>query len=121
MTCLGSKTYCCYDVNFNKFKFSSEGLNKRVLEQSSDGSLKKYRRVLKEKVNLTSNNRGFRKNSHSVATYEQAKKGLSYIYSKRIVQTERIHTQPPILQDIHSFLILNCRVFVQLYTLYLTF
>ena len=33
---------------------------------------------LNEKVNVTSNNRGFRRNNHSVATYEQVKKSLSY-------------------------------------------
>ena len=71
MLCLCSKTYCCYDVTSNKPKFSSKGLNKRVLEQSGDGLLEKYRRVLNEKVNVTSNNRGFRTNNHSVATYEQ--------------------------------------------------
>ena len=37
MLCLCNKTYCCYDVTSNKPKFSSKGLNKRVLEQSGDG------------------------------------------------------------------------------------
>ena len=59
MLCLCSKTYCCYDVTSTKSKFSSKGLNKRVLEQSGDGPLEKYRRVLNEKVDVTSNNRGF--------------------------------------------------------------
>ena len=77
MLCLCGKTCCCYDVTSNKLKFSSKGLNKRILEQSDDGPLEKYRRVLNEKVNVTSNNRGFRTNNHSVATYEQVKKGLS--------------------------------------------
>ena len=94
MLCLCSKTYCCYDVTSNKLKFSSKGLNKRVLEQNGDGPLEKYRRVLNEKVNVTSNNRGFRTNNHSVPTYEQVKKGLSYFYPKRIVETDGIHTQP---------------------------
>ena len=75
-------------------KFSSKGLSKRALEQSGDGPLEKYRRVLNEKVNVTSNNRGFRTNNHSVATYEQVKKGLSYFYPKRIVETDGIHTLP---------------------------
>ena len=43
MLCLCSKTYCCYDVTSNEVKFSSEGLNKRVLEQSGHGTLEKYR------------------------------------------------------------------------------
>ena len=94
MLCLCSKTYCCYDVNSNQLKFSNKSLNKRVPEQSGDGPLEKYRRVLNEKVNVTSNNRGFRTNNHSVATYEQVKKGLSYFYPKRIVETDGIHTQP---------------------------
>ena len=76
MLCLCSKTYCCYDVTSNKLQLSSKVLNKRVLEQSGDEPLEKYRRVLKEKVNVTSNNRGFRTNNHSVATYEQLKKSF---------------------------------------------
>ena len=93
MLCLCSKTYCCYDVTSNKLKFSSKGLNKRVLEQSGDGPLEKYWRVLNEKVNVTSNNRGFRTNNHSVVTYEQPEKGLSYFYPKLIVEADGIHTQ----------------------------
>ena len=83
MLCLCSKTYCCYDVTYNKPKFSSKGFNRRVLERNGDRPLEKYQRVLNEKVNVTSNNRGFRTNNHSVATYEQVKKGLSYFYSKK--------------------------------------
>ena len=94
MLCLCSKTYCCYDVTSKKLKFRRKGLNKRVLEQSGDGPLEKYRRVLNKKVKVTSSNRGFRTNNHSVATYEQIKKGFSYFYPKRIVETDRIHTQP---------------------------
>ena len=44
--------------------------------------------------NLTSTNRGFRTINHGVATYEQTKKGLSYFYPKRIVQSDGIHTVP---------------------------
>ena len=103
MLCLCCKTYCCYDVTSNELKFSSKGLNKRVLEQSGDGPLEKYRWVLNEKVNVTSNNRRFRTNNHSVATYELVKKGLSY-FGK--VETDGIHSQPPNLQEIYSFFIL---------------
>ena len=90
MLCLCSKTYCCYDVTSKNLKFSSKGLNKRVLEQNADGPLEKYRRVLNEKVSVTSNNRGFRTSNHSVATYEQVKKGLSYFYPKTIVETDGV-------------------------------
>ena len=70
MLCLCSKTYCCYGVSSNKLKLSSKGLNEGVQEQSGDGPLEKYRRVSNEKVNVTSNIRGFRTYNHSVATYE---------------------------------------------------
>ena len=95
MLCLCSKTYCCYDLTSKKFKFSSKGLNKRVLQQIGDGPLENYRRVLNKKVNVTSNNKGFRTSNHSVATFEQVKKGLSYFYPKRIVESDFFHTQPP--------------------------
>ena len=65
------------------------------LKQSGDGPVEKYWRVLNQTVNVTSNKRGFRTNNHSVATYEQVKKGLSYFYPKRIVESDGIHTQPP--------------------------
>ena len=78
MLCLCSKTYCCYDKQTNKYKFSSKGLNKRTFEDCGDGPMSKYRKVLEEAVNVTSTNRGFRTIQHSVATYEQLKKGLSY-------------------------------------------
>ena len=43
MLCLYSKTYCCHDVTSNKLKFSKKFLSKRVLEQTADGPLEKYR------------------------------------------------------------------------------
>ena len=86
MLCLFSKTYCRYDRKSNKYKFSSKELNKRTLEECGDGPVSKYRQVLQEAINVTSANRGFRTIRHSVATYEQTKKGLTYFYPKRIVE-----------------------------------
>ena len=94
MLCLCNKTYCCKDNKSDKFKFSSKGLNKRVLEDSGDRSMSKYRSVLDEATNLTSTNRRFRTINHMVATYEQTKIGLSYFYPKRHVQDNGIHTKP---------------------------
>ena len=59
MLCLCSKTYCCYDSNSNKYKFSSKGLNKRTIEDCGAGPMEKYRKVLNEFINVTSTNRGF--------------------------------------------------------------
>ena len=92
MICLCGKTYCCYDSQSNKFKFSCKGLNKRTLEDSGDGLLSKYRKVLEEVI-VTSTNRSFRTKQHAVATYEQTKKGLSYFYPVRNVQRGGIHTR----------------------------
>ena len=94
MLCLCSKAFCCYNSNSNKYKFSSKGLNKRTLEDYSDGPMAKYRKVLDEFITVTPTNRGFRTVHHSVATYEQTKKGLSYFYPKRIVDSDGIHTRP---------------------------
>ena len=92
--CLCSKAYCCYDKTSNKLKFSSKGLNKRILEQNSDGFLEKYRKVLDDAVNDTSTKRGFRFKKHTVSTYEQTKHGFSYFYPKRIVKDDGLHTHP---------------------------
>ena len=61
----------------------SRGLNKRTLEITGDGLLAKYSRVFDEAVNLWSTNPGFKTSNHLVETYEQSKKGLSYVYPKR--------------------------------------
>ena len=94
MLCLCSTTYCCYDKQTNKCKFSSEGLKKRTLEDCGDGPMSKYRKVLEEVVNVTSTNRRFRTIQHSVPTYERIKKRLSYFYPKRIVEEDGMHTKP---------------------------
>ena len=92
MLCLCSKTYCCFDAESNKYKFSSKGLNKRTFEDSGDGPMAKYRKVLTEEQNMTSTNRSFRAKDHGIATYEQTKRGLSFFYPKRIVEQGCIHT-----------------------------
>ena len=60
MLCLCSKTDCCKDVASEKHKFSSRVFKEPVLEQSGDGPMESYRRVMKEIANFTSNNREFR-------------------------------------------------------------
>ena len=96
MLCLCSQTYCSFQVTSSKFEFSSKSLNERVLELELSGArpLKKYRRVLKEKVYVTSNKRGFQTNNHYSATYEKIEKSLFHFYPKRIVESDRILTEP---------------------------
>ena len=81
------------DQSIDKNKFSSKGLNKTLAEYGT-GPLEKYRRVLDEKTNVQSTNRGFRTIQHSVCTYEQTKTGLSYFYLKTIVLDDGLHTKP---------------------------
>ena len=92
--CFCIKTFCCYDRKSNKYKFSSKWLNKITLEDCGDGPMSKYHKVLEEAVNVTSTNGEFRSMKHSVATYEQTKKGLSYFYRIRHLEEDGIHTQP---------------------------
>ena len=72
--CLCSKSYCCYYNKSNKFKLSSKGLNTQDLQDSRDGPMSKYIRVLDGVVNLTSTNREFTTVNQMVATYKQTKK-----------------------------------------------
>ena len=94
MICLCSKTYFCYDAKSDKYKFTSKGLDKRTLEETGDGPLEKYLRVMEEIINLISLSRGFRTINHCVATYERTKKALSYFYPKQKVLSDGIHTVP---------------------------
>ena len=56
MLCLCSKSYCCYDKQTNKYKFSSKGLNKRTLEDCGDGPMSNCCKMLEESVKVTSTN-----------------------------------------------------------------
>ena len=56
--------------------------------------MSKYRKVLEEAVNVLSTNRGFRTMKHSVANYEQTKKGLSYFHPRGLAEKDGIHTKP---------------------------
>ena len=88
MVALCSKTYCCTNVETGEVKFISKGLNKRFLEEP----LAKYRKVMEEREDATSTNRGFRVLQGAVRTYKQVKRGLSFFYPKRKVLEDGIHT-----------------------------
>ena len=75
-------------------KFSSKGLNERVVEQSGDGTLEKYRKFIDDKVINKSTSRGFRTRDITVAMHEQTKRGLSHFDPKRFVEYDGIHTDP---------------------------
>ena len=54
----------------------------------------KYRKVLVDFLNVSSTSRGFQIVHHSVVSFEQTEKGLSYFYPKRVVDADGIHTRP---------------------------
>ena len=62
----------------------------------------KYREVLGETENVTSTNHGFRTKHPCVATHEQTRKGLSQFYTKRIVESDGIHTLPLKVYILHT-------------------
>ena len=97
---LGSKTYCCYDTPSDKLKLSSKGLHQRLLEQTGDDFLEKYRKVVDERVNITSTNRDFRTIDHTVETYEQTKRELLYFHSNGVIEEDGIQTTP---LNLHHF------------------
>ena len=91
--CLRRKIRCCYDNKSDKFKIISKWVKKLANEDSGDRPMSKYRRVLDEALNLTSTYIWFRTINHTVASYEQAKKGFSYCCSKRQVRDDGLHTK----------------------------
>ena len=80
-------------VMINRLTSTSSVARGSIKEKGGDGPMSKYRKVLQEAANVTSTKRRFRTTQHSVATYEQKKKGLSYFYPKRIVEEVGIHTK----------------------------
>ena len=74
--CLCSKTYNKSD----KFKFSSNGSNKRVLEDSRDGHMPNYRRVIDEAVNLASTNREVRTVNHTVSPHMSKQRKVLVVF-----------------------------------------
>ena len=51
-----------------------------------------YRKMSGETKSVFSNNHRFRTKTHCVAIYEQTKKGLCYVYSKRTAESDKTHT-----------------------------
>ncbi len=82
-----SKMYCAADNSEENIKFSCKGIQK----VGNDMCYKKIEDVLlkpKEQHLVLNKGNGYMK------SYEQVKKGLSYVYHKRIVQADGITTRP---------------------------
>jgi hypothetical protein len=82
--------YCAADITETKFKLSCKGIQK----EGNNICYKKYHDVLFGNKKDIVNNKGFRYINGTMKTYEQSKKGLSYVYHKRIVLGDGITTIP---------------------------
>ena len=90
MISLCSKMYCASDTTEEKIKFSCKGIQK----DGNNINYKKFEDVLFNKHEDKVLNKGFRYVDGTMKSYEQNKKGLSYAYHKRIVQSDGITTKP---------------------------
>ena len=81
-------------LQFQQIQIQQQNFKERTLEDYGDGPMATYRKFLDGFINVASTNRGSRAVHHSVATYEQTKKGLSYFHPKKNVDADAIYTRP---------------------------
>ena len=74
----------------NEYKFSSKGVSKRHLK----APMAKFRQVLKSRKAQSGCNTGFRVRNNAIFTYTQERRGFSYMYCKRKVLKDGMHTVP---------------------------
>jgi G:T-mismatch repair DNA endonuclease (very short patch repair protein) len=92
MVALCSKTYYCTNKDLSD-KFSCKGLQKRT--NASKLTFDTYRKVLTTQQASGGVNRGIKATpGGQVYTYEQARASLSYLYVKRRVLDDGVHTEP---------------------------
>ena len=84
------KMYCCSNMDAKSLKFSCKGIQK----DNNNITYKKFENVLKTKTHDKATNQGFRMVGGFMKTYEQEKKGLSYVSNKRILLSNGIDTIP---------------------------
>lgn len=85
---LNSKMYSVYNVNKNKTKFSCKGVSKKNFSHPTD----MYQSVLTTKQSKQGSNVGFRTKDSRVLTYTQSRNSFTYLYVKRKVLDDGIHT-----------------------------
>lgn len=80
----------CYYCSGEKNKLSSKGLSKKHNSLAEED----YKNVLMSQSIQFGTNRGFRVLKNQLFTYNQFKKGLNYMYGKRIVCDDHVTTLP---------------------------
>ena len=83
----------CYYCIGPESKQSHKGISKRLNPFTSDD----YKRILTERTTAQGTNRGFRIKGDDIFTYTQSKRGLNYLYTKRVVGKDGTTTFPSAL------------------------
>ena len=99
ITGLCSKTYCLKLCDGGE-KSAVKGVNKSKLQHTYE----RMNQVLQSSETQEETNMGFRMDSRKMKTYEETKKAFNYLYLKRQVLPDGIHTKPLdlILEPKHS-------------------
>jgi predicted NAD-dependent protein-ADP-ribosyltransferase YbiA (DUF1768 family) len=88
---LNSKTYVGQDKE-GAIKLSSKGVNTALVKQTNPVQM--YNDVLQTQTSAKGINRGFRVDGEGVQTYSQTRMAFTYLYLKRVVHPNGIHTSP---------------------------
>ena len=86
---LCSKTYIVARAD-GGFKFSSKGISTRLVKEP----LQLFKNVLDTGKPASGRNKGFRARNNGIYSYNQIRCGFSYLYCKRRVLDDGIHTVP---------------------------
>jgi hypothetical protein len=87
---LASKTYALHCDEKDLTKVSCKGVNKSQLQNT----MEIFDNVLFNRENHIVENRGIRSIKRQMFSYKQPKTGFSYLYCKRKVLNDGIHTEP---------------------------
>ena len=88
---LAPKTYICYNLNNQVKKISCKGIQKRGNKLTA----KDYKRIIQTKKPHYVINRGLRlDHKKKMRTYSQLKRGMTFLYTKRKVLSDRVSTVP---------------------------
>ena len=111
MVCLCSKTYYCSGVN--KDKMSCKGIQKS--RNSKTLTYARYKDILDSGKNGGGVNMGFRfdPSTQRMYTYSQTRQSLSYLYGKRKVLEDGIHTAPLDIWSTSGELITNQHIWLK--------
>jgi predicted NAD-dependent protein-ADP-ribosyltransferase YbiA (DUF1768 family) len=88
---LNSKTYAGVD-SANQTIVSCKGVNAYLVKRNNPMAL--YEKVLSTKSSQSGVNRGLRIDNVGVKTYTQYREAFSYVYLKRILEEDGIHSKP---------------------------